>query len=198
MPSPALSDPSAREQTMPDMSKAAYRPTARALHWIVALIVFAMIPAGVVMLTPGLDRPTQNLLFMFHKNTGVVVLLLVLWRLVYRAMNTPPPLPASISPLQARVAGLTHLGLYAALLVMAISGYVRVVAGGFPLEFWDAIGVPRLVPKSETLAATAKAIHANARFALVALIAAHVGAALYHLVVKRDGVFARMWPSAGR
>jgi len=183
---------------MPDVSKAAYRPLARALHWIVALIVFAMIPAGVVMLTPGLDRPTQNLLFMFHKNMGVVVLLLVLWRLVYRAMNPAPPLPSSISPLQARVAGATHLLLYVALLVMAISGYVRVAAGGFPLEFWDAIGVPRLVPKSETLAATAKAIHANARFVLVALILAHVGAALYHLLVKRDGVFARMWPSAGR
>lgn len=183
---------------MPNLVNRAYRPLARALHWIVAVIVFAMIPAGVVMLTPGLDRPLQNLLFTFHKNMGVVLLLLVLWRLAYRAMNPAPPLPPSVPPLQARIAGLTHLGLYAALLVMAVSGYVRVVAGGFPLEVWDAIGVPRLVPKSESLAATAKAIHANARFVLIALIVAHVGAALYHLLIKRDGVFARMWPSAGR
>jgi cytochrome b561 len=74
----------------------AYRPFARALHWATALIVLAMIPAGFVMLQPGLDRSLQNLLFMFHKNMGVVVLLLVLVRLAYRAGNPPPPLPRAV------------------------------------------------------------------------------------------------------
>ncbi|MGL4319952.1 MAG: cytochrome b [Paracoccaceae bacterium] len=172
----------------------AYRPTARALHWISALLVLATFPAGVIMLQEGLSRPLQNGLFMFHKNIGVVILLLVLARIAYRMANPPPPLPASVSDMQARIAGAVHWLLYLLLIVMAVSGYVRVVAGGFPLEVWDSIGVPRLVAKSEELAKQAKAIHGIARFALFALILAHVGAAVYHGVVRKDGVFSRMWP----
>jgi cytochrome b561 len=182
----------------PSTRTVAYRPFARALHWIIAAILIAMIPAGVIMLQPGLDRSTQNLLFMFHKNMGVVVLVLMLVRLAYRAANPPPPLPASVPDWQRQVAGLTHVLLYVAVLVMAASGYVRVVAGGFPLEWWDALGVPRLAPRSDALAATAKTVHWAAHYVVIALIAMHVGAALFHAVIKRDGVFSRMWPSAGR
>lgn len=177
---------------------AAYRAPARAIHWLVVLLLLAMFPVGVIMLQEGLARPTQDALFIFHKNVGVAIILIMLLRVVYRLMNPPPPLPASVSPGQARIAGAVHLGLYALVFVMAVSGYVRVVAGGFPLEFWDAIGLPRLVPRSEALAETAKAVHFWARFPLVALILAHVGAALMHGFVKRDGVLSRMLPSSGR
>ncbi|MFM2390925.1 MAG: hypothetical protein RLZZ437_2480 [Pseudomonadota bacterium] len=173
---------------------AAYRPMARALHWLSALLVLATFPAGVIMLQEGLSRPVQNSLFMFHKNIGVVILLLVLARIAYRLANPPPPLPASISTAQARIAGVVHVLLYTFLIVMAVSGYIRVVAGGFPLEVWDALGVPRLVEKSKELADQAKAIHGTARFALFALILMHVGAALYHGLIRKDGVFSRMWP----
>ncbi|HSF64714.1 MAG TPA: cytochrome b/b6 domain-containing protein [Paracoccaceae bacterium] len=176
----------------------AYRPLARALHWATAVLVLATIPAGIVMLQQGLDRPLQNLLFMFHKNIGVVILLLVLIRLAYRAANPPPPLPRSVPDWQRRIAGLTHVLLYAALIVMAVSGYVRVVSGGFPLEWWDALGVPRLAPRSDAVAGVAKTIHWAAHYVVIALVVLHVGAALFHGVVKRDGVFARMWPALGR
>jgi cytochrome b561 len=176
----------------------AYRPLARALHWMTALLVLTTIPAGIVMLQEGLDRPLQNLLFMFHKNIGVVILLLVLIRLAYRAANPPPPLPISVPDWQRRIAGLTHVLLYAALIVMAVSGYVRVVAGGFPLEWWDALGVPRLAPRSDAVAGVAKTIHWAAHSAVIGLVVLHVGAALFHGIVKRDGVLARMWPALGR
>jgi cytochrome b561 len=144
---------------------AAYKPVARGLHWIVALVVIATIPVGVLM--------------------------------AYRLANPPPPMPASVPPFQKLVAELVHWALYALLFIMAVSGYVRVAAGGFPLEALDALGVPRLVPRSDALAETAKWIHGTARIPLAALIAAHVGAALFHAVVKRDGVFSRMWPGRG-
>jgi len=172
----------------------AYRAPARLMHWLTVLLVFSTIPAGVIMVQEGLSRPLQNGLFIWHKNIGVVILVLVLARLVYRAAHPPPPLPDSVPPAQATIAGLTHWGMYGLLLVMAISGYVRVRAGGFPIEYLDALGVPPLVPRSDTLEETAKTIHFWARFPLVALILMHVGAAVFHGVVKRDGVFSRMWP----
>lgn len=177
---------------------AAYKPAARVLHWLVFLLLVGMIPAGQIMIQQGIARPTQDMLFMFHKNVGVLVLFLVVLRIAYRAFNPPPPMPASVPPAQAMIAGAVHGALYVLLLVMAVSGYVRVVAGGFPLEFWDAIGLPRVVPRSDALAEQAKTVHFYARFPLVALILMHIGAALFHGIVKRDGVLSRMLPSSGR
>jgi len=174
-----------------------YAATTRALHWIVALMVLATIPVGVIMLQDGVSRDLRNTLFILHKNGGVIILLLVVLRLVWRARNPTPPLPDSVPPLQARIAHLAHGALYALLLVMALSGYIRVRAGGFPVEMLDAIGMPGLVPRSDSLAETAKWVHATARFALVALILAHIVAGLNHLR-KQDGVFERIWPPFGR
>lgn len=174
-----------------------YPALTRFLHWAVALMVLATSPIGVIMLTEGLARPVQDRLFILHKNGGVLILLLVLVRIFWRVLYPAPPLPASMPGWQVTVAKAAHWALYAALLVMAVSGYVRVAAGGFPIEMLDALGVPRLVPRSDALAQSAKFIHANARFVLVALILLHVGAGLKHLF-QRDGVFSRIWPPFGR
>ena len=174
-----------------------YAPLTRSLHWIVALMVLAMLPIGGIMLQEGLARPTQNLLFILHKNGGVIVLVLVLLRIVWRLVRPAPPLPAQMPNWQKRAAHAGHLALYALLLVMAISGYVRVRAGGFPIEMLDAMGIPPMVPRSQDLAQFAKEVHANARFALLAVIGVHVGAALHH-ALRRDGVFGRIWPPFGR
>ncbi|SDX15213.1 cytochrome b [Roseicitreum antarcticum] len=173
-----------------------YAATTRLLHWLVALMVLAMIPIGIYMQTEGLPRAQQNLLFVMHKNGGVILLALVLLRLVWRATHRAPSLPASLPRWQVRAAGLTQAALYILLLVMALSGYVRVAAGGFPIEMLDAIGMPSLVPRSDSLAGVAKTIHSYARFGLIALVALHVAAGLKHLV-QRDGVFSRIWPPVG-
>lgn len=175
-----------------------YRPTARALHWIVALLVISTIPVGVAMTQEGLPRNIQDTLFIYHKNVGVIIFLLVLARLIFRAFNPAPPLPATMPGWQVNAAKASHALLYALLLVMTISGYVRVVAGDFPIEGLDALSVPRFIAPSEDLAETAKAIHFYVRFPLVGLILLHIGAALHHAIVRRDGVFSRMLPSSGR
>lgn len=179
----------------PDIPR--YSAVTRGLHWVVALMVLMTIPIGVIMLQEGLARPTQDLLFILHKNGGVLILLLVLLRIVWRLRTPTPVLPVTVPQWQARVAHGVQFALYGLLLVMAISGYVRVRAGGFPVEMLDALSLPPLVPRSEALAETAQRIHATARFPLAALILLHVGAGLKHLLA-RDGVFARIWPPVGR
>jgi cytochrome b561 len=179
---------------MATASSTPYTPLARALHWLTALLVIATFPIGVTMVQEGLARGTQDTLYILHKNGGILILLLILARLAWRAGHPAPPLPASVPPLQQKIAHLTHWVLYVLVIVMVVSGYIRVKAAGFPLEGLDALGIPSLVPKSDTLAKTAQAIHGTARFALAGLILTHIAAALYHGLVKRDGVFSRMWP----
>lgn len=171
-----------------------YRSGARLLHWGMALLVLLTIPAGYVMIQKGLPRPLQDTLFLFHKNVGVLLLLLIVARMVYRKLRRPPPEPLHLHPLQRLAATLTHIGLYVLLLVMPLAGYVRVRAGGFPIESLDAMGIGSFLPRSEALANAAKAIHFYGSFALVLLVAAHIGAALLHGLILRDGIVARMWP----
>ena len=171
-----------------------YKAPARWLHWTVAALVLAMIPVGALMVQEGLGRSLQNSLFIFHKNTGVIVGLLVTARLLYRWRNPPPKLPQGLPLWQRRVAFWTHAFLYTLIVIMPISGYVRVRSGGFPIELLDAMGIGTLLPKSDAVANAAKSLHYAGAWALVILVAMHVGAALQHALIKRDGVFERMWP----
>lgn len=175
-----------------------YGTVARCLHWLMAIMVFIMIPVGTIMIQEGLARPTQDALFILHKGLGASLLVLIVLRFAWRLTHRPPPLPASVPRAQALAARAVHWGLYFFVFVMAASGFARVRLGGFPIELLDALGVPPMLPENEPLAEIAKGIHATARFGLIALIALHVAAALYHRFVLRDGVVSRMWPPVRR
>lgn len=171
-----------------------YRLPARILHWGLALAIIIMLPVGGIMVGDGLDRATQNALFILHKNLGVVILLLMVIRLAYRALNPPAPLPAHMPGWQKQAAGATHILLYVMVFFMAITGYIRVTMGGFPIEGLGAIGLHPLLPRNEAIAEIAKTLHFYGRFVLIAVMALHIGAALHHVLILRDGVFGRIWP----
>ena len=127
-------------------SESRYRPPARVLHWTMAILVLATIPAGFVMVQQGLDRSLQNAFFLFHKNVGVLLLALVVLRGLYRWRHPPAPLPQDLPEWQHRIAKLSHKSLYVLLFVMPIAGYTRVKAGGFPIETLEL--ARRSVPRS--------------------------------------------------
>lgn len=174
-----------------------YRPPARWFHWTVAVVVLLMIPAGLIMTREGLARPVQDALYLFHKNMGVLLVPVILARIAYRLTHKPPPLPASIPGWQRGAARLSHALLYVLLVVMPISGFIRVRAGGFPIELLDRLGVGPWLAKSERVADIAQGIHAVGAFTLIAVLAIHVAAAAQHALIRRDGVWGRMWPVRG-
>jgi cytochrome b561 len=174
-----------------------YRVPARVIHWVTALLVLGLLPVGALMVRDGLDRSLQNVLFIAHKNIGVVVLILIIVRIAYRMLRPPVLDPVPLPRVQELAAHFTHFALYAMLLIMPLAGYVRVSAGGFPIEALDALGIPSFVPRSEALAEFAKAVHYYGAYAIAALVLMHIGAAAYHGVVRKDGIFTRMWPPFG-
>lgn len=175
-----------------------YKGTSRLIHWVMAILVLAMIPIGFLMVQQGLSRGLQNTLFITHKNLGVLLLILIIVRLFNRWRNPPNLEPVKMAPIQEFAAHATHFGLYALLLIMPLAGYIRVRAGGFPIEALDAMGIPALVPRSEALADVAKMIHFYGSYAIAGLLLAHIGAACFHALVLKDGVMSRMWPPFGK
>lgn len=174
-----------------------YGTVSRLFHWATVAIVLVMIPVGLIMVQ-DMPRPAQNKLFIVHKGLGATFLVVIVARIAWRLMHPPPPLPETVGRLQQRVAAAVHVLLYALLLTMALSGYTRVMSGGFPIELLDVLGIPPLLPENEGVAETAKVIHATTKTMLIAVICLHVGAALYHAFIRRDGVIDRMWPPLPR
>jgi cytochrome b561 len=168
-----------------------YSLTARAAHWITAILVIVAFFIGLTMLQ--VDRgPLQDQLFDWHRSLGATVLLITALRLLWRLGHPAPPLPPD-TPAWIRVAAwLSHRLLYAFLLILPIIGWLGSSAFGAPVHFYGLFDLPALIGPDKALAHILFAIHIWGAFALAALVVLHIGAALYHLLVRRDSVFRRM------
>jgi cytochrome b561 len=170
-----------------------YGTVARLFHWVTALLVAVMIPVGIAMTSQGFEE-WGDLLYIVHKGTGSVLLVLVTLRVAWKLFHPVRPLPEGVPEVQRRIAGATHWAILLLLLVMTVTGYVRTVGDGFPIELLDALGIPPLIGEHPELARRLSVVHKFTAWALAALVAAHVAAAVQHALVARDGGLRRMWP----
>jgi cytochrome b561 len=182
---------------MPSSRPDRYDGTSIAVHWLTVLLVLVQVLAGVTMVNLVGRGPVQDLLYNLHKSAGVLVFLLVLFRLAWRWRHPWPPLPADMPRWQIVLARANHALLYAVLLVMPVSGFVFTAAGGFPVPFLGLVELSGLVPRHEALSKAALLVHLGGQFLVYALVALHVAGALYHLRIRKDGVFQRMAPWVG-
>ena len=169
----------------------AYTLTARVLHWLTSLLMAPMIPLGVITANDWGGR-LQDLLSGLHQSLGVVLIPVVLVRLGYRLMNPPLPLPEEIAALQRFAAHATHLGLYVLLIVQPLIGLIAASAAGMPAIVLGPFALPPVVSEDPVLAEKLFVLHGLAGMSLAGLLAAHIGAALYHHLVRKDRVLMRM------
>jgi cytochrome b561 len=174
----------------------AWGAPARALHWAVALVVLAQFVTGWLAASWRLS-PAKLDLYVWHKSTGLLVLALMAVRIAWRLANPAPALPAGTPALERRAAGLAHLLLYLLLIAMPLSGWVIASASGIPFRIYWQIPLPAIVAPDEAVAGLAARVHLALFVALAALLVAHVGAALRHHFVTRDGVLRRMMSGTG-
>ena len=177
-----------------------YSPIARALHWLTVLMVAVMIPVGLFM-TSRAERNIwdglTNSLYSGHKLAGIVLLALMLGRLAYRLGHGAPADEPSIEPWQKTVSHMTHWALYALLLAVPVLGWVGISL--YPaLDIFELFKLPGLVAPNQPASSMIFQLHKIGAFALAGLAVMHVGAALYHYVVRKDGVLLRMLPGLPR
>lgn len=163
-----------------------YSLGARIMHWAMALLLLSLLFAGLAMVQSL--APWHLTLLNLHKSFGVIALIAVIVRLIIRLRGTTPALPASVPALQQRIARISHLLLYAAMFAMPLSGYLMQNAAGRPVAVFDVFTLPAILPVSLPLYSFFREMHALVAWALIALVLVHIGAALHHGLIKRDGV----------
>lgn len=170
-----------------------YGFVAKALHWLVALLVLLMLMIGIAMGVDYIPEGWHGWVYNLHKSLGIVVLFVMLTRLIWRLVNYQPPLPDSVPLLQRWLAWLNHWALYIALLIMPLSGWLMATASGhIPYFFWLFHWSFPLVGLNEQLASWMVSVHYYTAWVLGGLIMLHVLAALKHALIEKDGVVQRM------
>jgi len=167
---------------------------SKALHWTIALLILGMIAVGFV-LDELPKSPKYFWVFDLHKSTGLTVLALMLVRLAWRlAAGAPASVPGT--PTWQHVAAqVTHWAIYAMAVLMPLSGWLYDSASGLRALTWFGVfTVPKLAAPDRDLRGTAHDIHEIGVWILLALLAAHIGAALWHHFIVRDRTLVRMLP----
>ena len=169
-----------------------FSPFHRFLHWLMAICILTMLFIGVGMVSTIAQKYLP--LIAVHKTLGVVILILALIRLGVRWRYGAPELPADL-PIPMKLAAVSsHYVLYGLMIVMPLLGLAMLSAADYPVVLLGGLRLPQLLPQSERLHTLLWDAHHYLALAFFAVILLHVAAALFHLLIRKDGVFAAMSP----
>jgi cytochrome b561 len=170
-----------------------YSGFAKFLHWVIAICVLVMIPVAIAMnnVEPG---NLQNVLYTVHRSLGVTVLALMTVRIFYRLVHGAPAPEPTLEPFQRIASHLVHMALYVLVTAQALIGWIATSAYGAQISFFGLFTVPALVEKDQTLATPLFTAHLVLAILIAGLLALHIGAALHHYFIRKDGVLQRMLP----
>jgi cytochrome b561 len=162
----------------------------RLLHWLMAICIIAMLFIGVRMVST--TTPSYLPLIRTHETLGMAIFVLVWIRLALRLRLGAPPLPSDLpAPIKA-AAVLSQYALYGLMIMMPALGWAMLSAENYPVALYGHIILPSISPESEAAHTWLWRAHHYLAFAFFALILMHLAAALFHALVRRDGVFETM------
>jgi len=178
-----------------------YTTVAIALHWTIAVLILSNLATGSVM--EGFAQPLKAAAVAFHISSGITVLVLTGFRLLWRLTHRPPPLPAQLAPWERAAAHAAHWLLYVLMIAMPLIGW-SIISAHPPrpqgaATIWWMLGLPAIGPISNLADDAQKAAHAFfvsahtvGGWLLAGTLALHVGGALKHEWFDRHAGLARM------
>jgi cytochrome b561 len=169
---------------------ARFPAASRVLHWMMAPMIVAMLFIGVGMAASVSAR--YDLLVSIHRPLGIAIFVLCVIRLVNRFVNPPPELPDTLPSAQRFAARASHIVLYALMLIMPLVGWGMLSAARYPIVLYGPLRLPPILPHDLTLYAGLRDLHTGLAYLFFATFLAHFAAALFHGLIRRDGVLASM------
>lgn len=163
----------------------------RLLHWLIAAAIVVLFASGVWMVELDYTSAYYTLAPAWHEALGMLVLFAMVLRIVWRFYNVWPS-NNDLSALEKRLARMVHWGMYLAIMVVAVSGYLISTADGRAISLFGLIDVPSLL-QAQGIETPAGKVHRIAAYVMIALAAGHTVAALKHHFVDRKPTLKRMW-----
>jgi cytochrome b561 len=175
------------------ISSNSYSGTAKALHWTILVLLIAQFIFAWTMPHIGRNTPVTTLISL-HFTFGIIILAVAVVRLVWRVTDGEPVPLDGIPPWQTFTARIVHGLLYLLLFVVPILGWMDASRRGMPVVMFG-LELPKLLATRAPGWGWTGDVHGLlANYAMLALVALHVTAALYHYFIRHDGVLQRMLP----
>jgi cytochrome b561 len=174
-------------------TKDKYGYVAIFFHWLIALIIISQLAVGLYMVNIPLSLQKVKL-FGWHKEFGMLILMLALVRISWRFSNIIPLLPSYMPDWQKLAARAAHFFLYVFMFAMPITGWLLTSATGFPVSFFGLFVFPDMISANPDMKFYLTEIHGWLAYGLIALIAVHAAAVVQHYVAFKDNLLKRMWP----
>lgn len=172
-------------------SRARYDRPAVVLHWIVALLIIALIGTGWYMVGIPKSTPERAFFFNLHKSLGIVTAIFIVALIVWRIRHAVPPLPSAMPRWEKTAAILNHGLFYIFMVLVTLTGYLTSSFSKYGPKLFG-IPLPHWGWEDAALRGSIAVVHRATALVFAVLIAIHIAAALKHLVVDKDGVFQRM------
>jgi len=177
-------------------SLASWGLVSRTFHWVMAVLI---VGTSLFVLHVNDSMPwftSSASIFItyihWHKAIGLLALLLVCARIAWRLRDRPPKV-ALLTPREERLAKWAHVGLYALMVAVPVSGWLASSAFGSPTKVFGLFEVPGIIPKSKPLVAPSYWAHFGLAWALLALVSFHIIAAFWHHDRRKDHTLRAMW-----
>ena len=178
---------------MPHDSESSYGLVLRALHWVIAFLIIALIPLGWYMVRLDYTDPWSYDALEIHKGLGMVVLLLASIMGAKQIAQRTTVIAKPRKQWEALATKIIHYLLYALMLVVPATGYMISTSAGAGVSIFGLFEVPAVMPKSVPLRDAAISVHYYFAYAGVGLIAFHIAGALKHHFIERDDALKRMF-----
>ncbi len=171
-----------------------YPRRAVALHWIVALLIIALLASGWHMVGIPKNTPERAFFFNLHKSLGIIAALFIAALIVWRMRHEVPALPGSMAKWEKMAAVLNHRLFYVFMVLVTAAGYLTSSFSKYGPKLFG-IPLPHWGWEDAALRGDFAMVHGMAALVFTVLIAVHIAAALKHLWLDKDGVFQRMMPN---
>jgi len=176
-----------------------YTRVAIVLHWLIGLSIIGLLILGLTM--EDFPADYRKTAYMIHKSLGLSVLVLSLFRLIWRLTHPVPALPSDMKVWEKFAAHAVHAGLYFLMIALPLTGWALVSSSprGFPtiwfgLFEWPPLPVLSEIVNKKEVSHSFANIHEILAWIAISLILLHLGAALKHHFITRDGILVRMLP----
>jgi len=168
-----------------------YGSMAKALHWLVAIGLLALIYLGLEQ--AGMERGDEKSRIRFiHASIASITLILMTIRIVWRFMNDTPAHPAGMPGWQRMISSIVHWGLYITVFAQLFAGAMVVGTGGNGIPVFNLFRIPIPVAENHDAHEWWEGVHEFVWMPVAFLLTIHILGALYnHFVVKND-VLRRM------
>ena len=162
------------------------------LHWVIALTVIGLFALGLYMLELSYYDPLYKVLPFVHKSVGLLLIVLLLARIVWKITTVQPNPVSGRTPFEIAAAKLVHFGLDAIILLIIFSGYLIPTAKGAGISVFGWFEVPASITSIPVQEDSAGSIHRYLAYLVVALSVLHAAAALKHHIINKDNTLRRM------